>query len=67
MSRAVLQNPDCSHVALLRSLADRLEAIGGPMAEIALNRLAASTEDHIKTVEIVIELIESIENAAPIH
>lgn len=61
LTRPILENPDCSHVALLREMTARLEAIGGPMAEVALSRLAASVEEHINTVQIVTDLIESVE------
>lgn len=67
MSAAILQNPDCSHVALLRSLADRLEAIGGPAAATALQELAESSEAHIATVEAVVALVEALEAPAPVH
>lgn len=62
-------SPDAapSHVTLLRSLAARLEAIGSPAAELALNKLAESTETHLKTVEMVVALTEAMENAALIH
>lgn len=67
MSRAILQNPDYLHVALLRSLADRLEAVGSSTARTALDELSASTEAHLTTVEATIALVEALEASAPIH
>ena len=67
MGAALLQNPDCSHVALLRQLAARLEAIGTAAATDVLVRLSESTEAHIAVVEDTIALVEALEASTPIH
>ena len=64
---AIGADDTCSHVALLRQIADRLEAIGGPAAKTALDELAESTEAHLRTVEMVIAITEALENTAAIH
>ncbi|WP_345822417.1 hypothetical protein ABC766_12960 [Methylobacterium fujisawaense] len=67
MSAALLENPDCSHVALLRQLAARLEAIGTGAATDLLVRLSESTEAHIAVVEDTIAMVEALESSTPIH
>lgn len=67
MTGALLENPDCLHVALLRSLAARLEAIGTEAATDVLVRLSESTEAHIAVVETTIAMVEALEASAPIH
>ncbi|WP_457107129.1 hypothetical protein [Methylobacterium sp. P5_C11] len=67
MSAALLENPDCSHVALLRQIAARLEAIGTDVATDLLVRLSESTEAHIAVVETTIAAVEALEASAPIH
>ncbi|MFF9552732.1 hypothetical protein [Methylobacterium fujisawaense] len=67
MTGALLEHPDCSHVALLRQLAARLEAIGTEAATDVLVRLSESTEAHIAVVETTIAMVEALEASAPIH
>ena len=67
MGAALLQNPDCSHVELLRQLAARLEAIGTDAATDLLIKLSESTEAHIAVVEATIATVEALEASAPIH
>lgn len=67
MTGALLENPNCSHVALLRQLAARLEAIGTGAATDVLIRLSESTEAHIAVVEDTIALVEALEASAPVH
>lgn len=57
----------CRHVELLRSLADRLEAIGGPEAAFALAELSDALKTHLDTVDLAIALVLALENTPTSH
>ncbi|MCJ2077889.1 hypothetical protein MKK68_19955 [Methylobacterium sp. E-016] len=63
----MLSDPACSHADLLRQLASRLEAIGGPAALLAIETLNDSTLAHIETVEATIALVLALEATPPVH